>query len=245
MRVAALYDIHGNLPALEATLQEVDAEAVDAVVIGGDISAGPFPVEALELCRSIDGQVFWVRGNADRLLAGGGVDQSLADVWCSEQLSADERAFLGGLPDTCLLDVTGLGRVRFCHGTPRSDDEILTERTSDERLAEALADVGQATVVHGHTHVPYDRRVGARRLICPGSVGMPYGDTGSHWAIFGPDVDLRRTDYDLAAAAERIRQSGWPQAASFAANNVLAAPNAEEAIEFFEQLASTEARIRP
>ena len=242
MRVATLYDIHGNLPALEAVLDAIEGEDTDAIVIGGDISAGPFPVESLELCRSLGDRAVWVRGNADRILAAGGADQTRADVWCAQQLSAEQREFLGGLPDGGVLEIEGIGRVRFCHGSPRSDDEILTERTPDARLADALAGVGQAIVVHGHTHVPYDRWVGARRMVCPGSVGMPYGQTGAHWAIFGPDVALRRTEYDLEAAADRIRQSGWPQAERFAAENVLTVPDASEAIELFEKIAAAEAR---
>ncbi len=241
MRVAALYDIHGNLPALEAVLGEIDGEDVDAILIGGDVSAGPFPAEALERCRGLGDRARWVRGNADRILAAGGAEGGLADVWCAEQLSAEQRDLLGGLPDRCVLEVDGLGPVCFCHGSPRSDDEILTERTPVERLAAAIAGVAEQSIVHGHTHVPYDRAVGARRVVCPGSVGMPYGETGAHWAIFGPGVELRRTAYDLEAAAARIRESGWPQAELFAAENVLAVPDAGEAIELFERIASTEA----
>jgi putative phosphoesterase len=242
-RVAALYDIHGNLPALEAALADIEREEVDTILVGGDVSAGPFPVEALERCRALGDRVLWVRGNADRVLANGGADAGPADAWCSEQMSAEQRRFLGSLPDTCVLDVDTLGSVCFCHGSPRSDDEILTVQTPDDRLVAVLAGVGQNVIVHGHTHIPYDRRVGARRIVCPGSIGMPYGETGAHWAIFGPDVALRRTEYDLEAAAARIRASGWPQAERFAADNVLLVPNAEEAIEFFEQIASTEAGL--
>jgi putative phosphoesterase len=243
MRVAALYDIHGNLPALDATLADIDREEIDVVLVGGDVSAGPFPAEALERCRALGDRVRWVRGNADRLVATGGAEGGLADAWCSEQLSAEQRAFLDGLPATCVLEVDTLGPVCFCHGSPRSDDEIITPQTPDERLAAVLAAVEQTVVVHGHTHIPYDRRAGARRIVCPGSVGMPYGETGAHWAIFGPDVAIRRTSYDLESAAARIRESGWPQAVRFAAENVLVAPNAEQAIEFFEQIASTEAGL--
>ena len=207
IRVAALYDVHGNLPALEAVLAEVEREAPDAVLVGGDVAAGPFPAESLELLRSLGDRAVWIRGNADRALAEGGADQGLADNWCAEQLSDEQRAFLGGLPLSVVLDVDGLGPVLFCHGSPRSDEEIVTERSPDARLEAALEGVPRRVVVHGHTHVAYERRFGLYRMICPGSVGMSYGETGAWWGLFGPDYTARRTEYDLEAAAQRIRAS--------------------------------------
>jgi putative phosphoesterase len=233
VRVAALYDVHGNLPALEAVLADVEREAPDVVLVGGDVSAGPFPRESLELLRSLGDRAVWIRGNADR---------DLGD-WPAEQLSDEQLRFLRDLPETAVLDVDGLGPVLFCHGSPRSDDEILTERTPELRLEVALAGVAQQVVVHGHTHVQYERAVGLYRLVCPGSVGMPYADLpGAYWGSFGPDYAPRRTEYDLAAAAERIRASEWPQAAVIAEANVLTVPSAEEAIVFFESIAAAESR---
>ena len=231
MRVAALYDVHGNLPALEAVLAEVEREAPDVVLVGGDVSAGPFPVDCLELLRALGDRAVWIRGNADRELR----------EWPAEQLSEEQRAFLSGLQETVVLDVDGLGPVLFCHGSPRSDDEIITERSPDVRLEAALAGVTQHIVVHGHTHVAYDREWGLYRLICPGSVGMPYaGMPGAYWGIFGPHYGARVTDYDYQAAAERIRMSAWPQAERIAAENVLTVPAADEAIDFFERMAAAE-----
>ena len=243
MRVAALYDVHGNLPALEAVLAEVEQEALDVVLVGGDVSAGPFPAECLELLRGLGDRAFWVRGNADRSLASGGADQGLADRWCSEELTAEQRAFLGDLPLSTLLDVDDLGPVLFCHGSPRSDDEILTERSPELRLEAALAGVRQQTVVHGHTHVSYERAFGLYRLVCPGSVGMAYaGAPGAYWGLFGPGFEQRRTAYDLEAAAARIRTSGWEKADRFAAENVVSVPDPDEAVDFFEKVAAAEDR---
>jgi putative phosphoesterase len=231
VKVAALYDVHGNLPALEAVLVEVEREEPDVVLVGGDVSAGPFPVECLELLRALGGRAVWIRGNADRELHD----------WPAVQLSDEQRAFLCGLPEIVVLDVDGLGPVLFCHGSPRSDDEIITERSPELRLEAALAGVRQQTVVHGHTHVAYDRRFGLYRLICPGSVGMPYADQpGAYWGMFGPDYTGRVTQYDYAAAADRIRRSEWPQAEQVAANNVLTVPAADEAIDFFERMAAAD-----
>ena len=233
MRVAALYDVHGNLPALEAVLAEVEQESPDVVLVGGDVSAGPFPVECLELLRSLGDGAVWIRGNADRELGD----------WPAEQLTEEQRAFLKGLPETVVLDVDDLGTVLFCHGSPRSDEETVTERSPELRLEAALAGVTQQVVVHGHTHFAYDREFGLYRLICLGSVGMPYADMpGAYWGMFGPGFAQRHTVYDLDAAAERIRASGWPQAKQIAAENVLTVPKADDAIDFFERMAAAEER---
>src|SRR5262245_46405226 len=229
MRVAALYDVHGNLPALEAVLAEVESQPPDVVLVGGDVSAGPFPVETLELLRGLGDRAVWIRGNADREIHD----------WSAEQLSEEQRGFLAGLPETVVLDVDELGPVLFCHGSPRSDEEIITEQSPDARLEAALAGVSQRVVVHGHTHVAYDREFGPYRLICPGSVGMPYADlSGAYWGLFGPGFEQRHTVYDFEAAAQRIRGSAWPQAARTADENVLRVPRAEEAIDFFERMAA-------
>jgi len=231
VRVAALYDVHGNLPALEAVLAEVEREAPDVVLVGGDVSAGPFPAECLELLQSLGDRAVWIRGNADRDLR----------EWPGEQLDEERLAFLKELPETVVLDVDGLGAVLFCHGSPRSDEEIITERSPELRLEAALAGVKQQVVVHGHTHVAYDREFGLYRLICPGSVGMPYADMpGAYWGMFGPGFAQKHTMYDLEAAAERIRSSGWPQARQIADENVLTVPKADDAIEFFERMAAAD-----
>jgi putative phosphoesterase len=231
VKVAALYDVHGNLPALEAVLAEVEQESPDVILAGGDVSAGPFPSECLELLCALGDGAVWIRGNADR---------DLRD-WPAEQLAEEQLAFLKGLPETVVLDIDDLGPVLFCHGSPRSDEEIVTERSPDLRLEAALAGVTQQVVVHGHTHVAYDREFGLYRLICPGSVGMPYADIpGAYWGMFGPGFAQRHTVYDLDAAAERIRASGWPQAQQIAAENVLTVPKADDAIEFFERMAAAD-----
>jgi putative phosphoesterase len=231
VRVAALYDVHGNLPALEAVLVEVEREAPDVVLVGGDVSAGAFPVECLELLRGLGEGTVWVRGNADRELHG----------WPAEQLDEEHHAFLSGLPETVVLEVDELGPVLFCHGSPRADDETITERSPPARLEAALAGVEQRVVVHGHVHVAYDRVFGLYRLICPGSVGMPYADMpGAYWGMFGPGFTQRHTTYNLEAAAHRIRGSAWPQAEEIAAENVLRVPTADEAIDFFERMAAAD-----
>src|SRR5437660_2522697 len=237
MRLAVLADIHGNLPALEAVLAEVEAAAPDLVVVCGDIASGPLPAESIELLRSLPNARF-VRGNADRELVrafDGGKDASgsLSNNWCATQISRDQRDFLATFVETVSIETDGLGRVLFCHGSPRSDEEMMTSKTPDERLKEFTAGVDAALVVCGHTHMPFDRTAGGVRVINPGSVGMPFGKPGAYWALLGLGVDMRHTDYDLEAAAARIRRSAWPDADEFARSNVLTVPSAEDAFAYF------------
>ena len=217
MRVAALYDVHGNLPALDAVLAEVDA---DVIVVGGDFAVGPWPAETVERLRNLEGDVRFIRGNAERELveeAAGRAPPELLE-FVRARLSEDQLEFLAGLPLT-----TTVGDALFCHATPRSDEEILTRISSDQRWQEALAGVDAELVVCGHTHVQFDRRIGDVRLVNAGSVGMPYEDApGAYWALLGADVELQRTEYvpgDLS-----IWPGEWPEA------------SAGEATEYFERM---------
>ena len=224
MRVAALYDVHGNLPALEAVLDQVEREGVDAIVVGGDIAAGPpQPRETVELVRSLP-KARCIRGNADRLDApefqG---DEGLA--WLVERLEAEQAAWLSALPFSVVLDGT-----LYVHATPQDDETPVTELTSDERLAELLGDVEQRRVVGGHTHMQLVRRVRETCFVNAGSVGRPYeGQPGAYWALLdGELVELRRTDYDRERAASLVRTSGHPRAEEIASENVLRVPTRAE-----------------
>jgi predicted phosphodiesterase len=218
MKVAALYDIHGNLPALEAVLAEVELAKPDLVVVGGDIASGPMPVETLERLRELGARVRFVRGNADRVLDFAVKDTGDPEVWPSrlwvaEQLGEEQLDFLQSLPLDEVVDLDGLGPARFCHGAPGSDVETITTLTSEERLKTLLAGVDEPTVVCGHTHVQFDRRAAGRRIVNAGSVGLPYESRpGAYWLVAGPDISLRRTPYDLEDAARRILATGYPKA---------------------------------
>lgn len=213
MRVAALADVHGNAPALAAVLTEVAEERVDAIVFCGDLTWGPLPNETLALVRAIELPTHFVRGNADRML---GNDESDRGVWLVEQHDPESMSFVNGFPTHVVLDVDGLGPTRFVHGSPRSDEECVTPQTPEERVREVMAGVPEQVVVTAHVHVSYDRLVGDVRLIGPGSVGRPYeGKRGARWAILGPAVELRETQYDHEATAELYRASGIPRAEEF------------------------------
>jgi predicted phosphodiesterase len=251
LQVAAIYDIHGNLPALEATLAEIEPEGAAVIVIGGDVASGPMPAAVIDRLIALGDRARFLRGNADRhLVSAFDQGQRLADVqyekdpwlrrgaWEAEQISREQRDFLASFPENAVLEVGGLGETLFCHGSPRSDEEIITPGTTEERLSVMLAGVSQPAVVCGHTHMQFDRRHGQIRIVNAGSVGMPYeGQPGAYWALLGPDVDLRRTDYDFDAAADAIRKSGFPESEGHVTDLFLEQPGRDEVTEFFEQQA--------
>jgi putative phosphoesterase len=230
VRIAALYDIHGNLPAFEATLAEVDRVGVDVLVCGGDVVAGPLPGECLELLRARD--ALFIRGNADRLV----LDRvSPEEAWMDDRLTPEQRAAVRSWPETVRLELEGLGHVLFCHGSPRRDDEVLTASTPHAQVAEALAGVSEEVVVCGHTHHQFDRTIAGRRLVNAGSVGVPYeGRPGAFWALLGPDVAFRRTEYDVSAAAERLRAAGLPGLDAYLVPSLLTPISTQEAIAGME-----------
>jgi predicted phosphodiesterase len=230
MRVAALFDVHGNLPALEAVLADVAAEGVDRIVAGGDVLWGPFQSECIAALRRAE--ALFVRGNCERDVLGA-VDESSA--WCRDRLTHEELADVVEWAPTLELDVDGLGRVLFCHATPRSDTENVTRASPDAEVAEALAGVAADAVVGGHTHVQLDRLVPDRpRLVNAGSVGLPYqGGQGAFWALLGPDVELRRTPYAADAALEALASSGFPDARAIFAGPVRGDAVAESATAHF------------
>jgi predicted phosphodiesterase len=218
MRVAALYDVHGNVHALEAVLAEVGSERVDAIVFGGDVLHGPFPRETLELARSVDAT--WIRGNCEREPAYDAIG-----AWVVEQLPSETWDELAALPTAVELD-----GVCYCHATPTDDMPKVTDATPDEELERLLAGTDARLVVGGHTHMQQRRG----RYANAGSVGMPYESApGAYWAIVAADVELRRTEYDLERAAAAIRATSYPICEEFAAENVLVVPSRAEAIAAF------------
>lgn len=209
--VAVLSDIHAVLPALEAVLAEPEVRRADTIALTGDIVAGPQPNETMDLLLALGDRALWVRGNADREVveAAKGFAEPAEGVsaWAGSELADEHVEFLAGLPFSTTAHVDGFGDVLFCHATPRDDEEVVVVDTRLERWAEVYADVPRdvRTVVCGHTHMPFIRLVDGRQVVNPGSVGMPYGRPGAHWALLADGaVTLRRTDFDVDAACERI-----------------------------------------
>ena len=134
---------------------------------------------------------------------------------------------------TLSVEIRGVGEVLFCHATPRSDTEVFTRRTPEDRLVPLFEKPNVPVVICGHTHMQFDRMIGTIRVVNAGSVGMPFGEPGAYWLLLGPDVELRHTPYDLAKAAERIRETKYPQAQDFAANYVQHPPSEEAMLDVF------------
>ena len=242
MRIAALYDVHGNLPALEAVLDEIRREGVDRIVVGGDVVPGPMAREALERLLSLDVPTTFIRGNCEReMLARSGGSEALPEAvretlrWSARQFPPEQTRLMSAWPLTVRVQIEKLGEVLFCHGTPRDDNEIFTRLTPEDRLVPIFDGLGADLVVCGHTHMQFDRRIGRTRVMNAGSVGMPFGEPGAYWLMLGADAELRRTPYDLEQAAARIRGSAYPQAGEFAANNVLRPPSEEAILAAFSK----------
>jgi putative phosphoesterase len=241
-RVAAIYDVHGNLPALEAVLADIRREHVDVIVVGGDVLPGPMPRETLARLLDLDVPVRFIRGNGDReslALSAGALSSDVPERfqpavrWSGQQLSDGEATTITNWPPTVQLDILGFGRVLFCHATPRSDKDIFTRLTPEASLAPLFAEVNAPVVICGHTHMQFDRMIGATRVVNAGSVGMPFGSPGAAWLLLGPDVQLRRATYDLDEAAARIRATEYPSAEEFVARSVLRPPSEEEMLAVY------------
>jgi predicted phosphodiesterase len=226
MRIAVLSDIHGVLPALDAVLAEPDVRSADRIVLTGDLAAGPQPVETLDALSALGDRGLWVRGNADRELVtlSRGGETSIPDPiapWAAAQLRPDQVTLLDSLPLSVALDLDHLGLTVFCHATPRDDEEVVLVDSRFERWAEVFStlDASASTVVCGHTHMPFVRLADRRLVVNPGSVGMPYGGMGAHWALLGEDggVTMRVTRFDADAACARVRaESSYPGAREWA-----------------------------
>ena len=253
MRVAALYDIHGNLPALEAVLQDVRQADVDQIVVGGDVVPGPMPRETLERLLDLDLPTHYIYGNGELAIlaqmagartgsvtywgttSGARPPESIVEIyrWTTAQLQPELEPMLARWPKTVRLEIDGLGQVLFCHSTPRNETEVFTRSTAEDRLLPIFEGLNAPVVVCGHTHMQFDRMIGRTRVLNAGSVGMPFGEPGAYWLLLGTDVQLRYTPYDLAKAAERIRATSYPEAQDFAAHNVLQPPSEKQMLEAF------------
>jgi diadenosine tetraphosphatase ApaH/serine/threonine PP2A family protein phosphatase len=215
VRVAALYDIHAMPWALEAVLADLDA---DAIVLGGDYLYGPHPRETVARLRSLDAHI--VRGNCE----------DAAEEWERSQLADDDLAWLQSLPLTTTLE-----GVLYCHASPTSNLPITTAITPAADVLRTFDGV-EGMVVIGHTHHQFDRSIGALRVVNAGSVGMPYeGEVAAFWTLVdGGEPSFRRTPIDVERAVAETRASAWPHAQSFVAENLLVAPDRDEAIATLE-----------
>ena len=251
MRIASLYDIHGNLPALEAVLAEVELLDVDIIVIGGDVAPGAMTPQAIDRLRDLGERARFVMGNGDRevveafdagLRADDAPDDPFGRLLAAEVARLDRagRDFLAAFEPLVSLDVDDVGPTLFCHGSPRSNTEIITQITPPERLAPMLSGVAEQTVVCGHTHHQFVLEHDGRRVVNAGAVGMPYqGAAAAFWLLLGPDVQMRRTDYDIEGALATMRAAGPPGIDEAMLRESLVDPtDAETVARFFEDRAT-------
>jgi putative phosphoesterase len=250
MKIAALYDIHGNLPALDAVLEELQEVQPDLIVVGGDMMPGPLSRQTLERLVGFGKRVRFLHGNGDREVVTifdgqplkrrylpGPADKGLMELrWVAQQFTQAQRDFLAALPEQFVLQADGLGNILFCHATPRDDEEIFTPATPEARLRSIFASVTQEIVVCGHTHMQFELEVGGLRILNAGSVGMPFADQpGAYWLLLNSHgYEFRRTLYDREAAARIMEASGNPLAHAFVQENVLSLPSPIEMTKTLE-----------
>lgn len=254
MRVAALYDIHANLPALDAVLAELRRERVDEVVVGGDILPGPMPCETLAMLSNLHVPAKFIHGNGELAVlaqieaadpssvtywgttSGNPPPESVKETlhWTAAQISSGCGP-LPRWPGTYRRTIDGIGEVLFCHATPHSETDCFTRLTREEALAPVFNGVDAALVVCGHTHMQFDRVVAGVRVVNAGSVGMPFGKPGAYWLILGPDVELRHTAYDVEEAASQVRATTYPQARELA-ESIVKPPSEAAMLEIFTAL---------
>jgi len=249
MKIAALYDIHGNLPALNAVISELDQVRPDLIIVGGDMVAGPMPVQTLERLFQLKYPIQFIRGNNDREVVmaydGKPLRSDMSEKgrkrleWVAKQLNRSHRDFLAHLPEHFIQSLHDSGReILFCHATPTSDEEIFTPVTPKEQLEKTFHGVAQKYVVCGHTHIQFEMQINGIQIINAGSVGMPFAERpGAYWLLITPSgFEYKSTLYDLENAANEIRASQDPEANDFAEKNVLTVPTPVQAMEMFERM---------
>jgi predicted phosphodiesterase len=208
LRVAVVSDVHGNAVALAAVLAELEREQPDLIVFGGDLTWGPLPGETFALASGLNAR--FVRGNAERAVLEN-KSSTEREQWMQANHTPEMREFLAGFEQHVAVEVDGLGPVRVCHGSPRTDEECVTPETPEARVREFSEGVDEHVIVTAHVHIQFDREVAGIRSVNAGSVGLPYeGRPGAYWALLGPEVDLRRTEYDLDEAVVRYRATDIP-----------------------------------
>lgn len=256
MRVAVLADIHGNLPALEAVLREIEQVKPDVIVLNGDIADGPMPRETLDRLIDLGDRAIWIGGNMDRWLVEA-FDGALElpglttnpsrewFTWCAGRIEQAHRNLLANLPLAVTLDVAGLGPVTFCHATARDDNEFVLVDSPLQLYRDAFTDLDTGVVVLGHTHMPFDRLADRRRFINTGSVGLGYGHAGASWALLGPDVILRQTAYETAEAAQRLLASSQLPGPSDIVANIREPESDTAALEAFTHTVNRQQAAQP
>ncbi|WP_052074768.1 metallophosphoesterase family protein [Shewanella mangrovi] len=251
MKVAAIYDIHANLPALEAVLAELSSLRVDMLVVGGDVISGPLPNETLARLNEYQGNKLFLKGNAESDLLSclnnapmNALSPRAAHEahWLVSVLKNEYKKQIANWHFTTEINSPELGRMLFCHATPRDNVEIFTEQTPLEQLRPMLSRCNADLIICGHTHMQFERRLPQCRIVNAGSVGMPVGTNSACWLLLDHQISFKQTPYDVQAAAQLIRQSGYPDAENFVQQQVLSAPEEAEFEIMLTQMARQQLR---
>ena len=223
MKIAAVYDVHGNLAALKAVVEQIADEGIDRIVLGGDYAWGPMPAESVALVQKLEAEgAVAIRGNADREVAswageleGLDADTAAVNEWACDQLTSTQRDWLLTRPEQAVFEVEGRN-VLFCHACPQNDTDAVVDTTSEERVEELFGSCSADVVVIGHTHLQFVRDHQNMEIVNAGSVGLPFGAPGAYWAVIGAEIELRRTSYDYEVAGKAFLRVGGPGASDFA-----------------------------
>jgi predicted phosphodiesterase len=231
MRIALLADIHGNLPALDAVLDEVERENVDQILCLGDVAVGPQPTDTLARIRALGCPV--LMGNWDAWFLDGfpslpdDLGRKLVEIgaWWAGQLGPDERSYMRTFQQVLELDLGTATTLAAFHGSPRSFEEGIYATTPDEEVEEMLDGIKAPLLVCGHTHFQLVRRLGESLVVNPGSVGLAFRRDGeimriaprAEYGLITVDsdqlaVELRRTVFDVDSLAATMLASGMPHA---------------------------------
>ena len=249
MKIAAIYDIHGNLPALEAVIKVIKEIDPDHIVVGGDVVTGPMPVECLEALKELNEsyQMSYIHGNAEsevlRAVAGeeprGFTENNDAIAqWVASKLSAEQLEEIKSWSLTCTIENAHGDEILFCHATPQNDIDVFTSNSSDEKVERFFEGVTNPMVVCGHTHMQIERELENTRLINAGSVGMSFTSPGAYWLLIADgEVSFNHTMYNLEDAAARLSKTDFPNVEAFVANNVLSTKSEDDAIAMLTRLA--------
>jgi predicted phosphodiesterase len=215
MRTVVLFDIHGNLAALDAVLDAAASEGYDEIVCGGDVCVfGPEPAACVDRLRDLDG-IGLVQGNTDRYLwnrvvPGATAPGDFATIdWYRDALGPERLAWLGSMPHAQVL---AQHDARVVHASPRSDEDSMLPDTPLLEIATKLGGVREQTVLFGHVHLQFRRTIEPWEIVNPGAVGLPFdGNPDSGWALLeNGQVHLRRTPYDREATIAALEASGEP-----------------------------------
>lgn len=240
MKIAALYDIHGNLPALEVVLQEIDTLNVDQIIVGGDVILGPMSRECLDTLLSFPIPTQFILGNCEVAVLAAMDGKALGKLpapvlenirWTADQLLPMHQALLAQWPKTLHIEIEGFGKVLFCHATPRNETENFTRLTPVEKLLPLFENVDADLVICGHTHMQFDIMIGKTQVVNAGSIGMPFADPGAYWLLLDSNIELHHTTYNTLEAAKRIQATDYPQAKDFANQNVITPPSEDKMLE--------------